>query len=202
MFSDQSGQQLLVFSIEFLRKGKVDTFAFILQCIKMAFVTGGGHICDDSAQAQSDAARVFAGRFVYHCNSELLRWRHLHCRAAEDIDCSTPSAAEAGACRPRIGPRFKFKSRPPHAGDDQGSTMSNSKRSSANQVRFSKPRIRPGSDVFFRRLGAYLPTSFLSRICRQISVSRWLAEISAVWCRTLSTKVAQLLTSCPSLGQR
>lgn len=72
VFSDQSGQQLLVFSIEFLKKGKVDTFAFILQCIKMAFVTGGGHICDDSAQAQSDAARVFAGRFVYHCNSEYL----------------------------------------------------------------------------------------------------------------------------------
>ncbi|CAO1616311.1 unnamed protein product [Sympodiomycopsis kandeliae] len=110
---DQSGQQLLVLSIEFLRKGKVDTFAFILQCIEMAFVTEGGHICDDAAQAQSGAAKVFAGRFVYHCNTP----------------AETP-------CRPRIGPRFKFKSRPPHAGDDQASTMSNSKRSSANQANF------------------------------------------------------------------
>jgi hypothetical protein len=44
-------------------------------------------------------------------------------------------STETVFCRPRIGPRFKFMSRPPHAGDDLASTMSNSKRSSANQVR-------------------------------------------------------------------
>ncbi|GAK68496.1 uncharacterized protein PAN0_114d6756 [Moesziomyces antarcticus] len=109
--SDRSGQVLLSVPIEFLSKGMVNSFAYVLQSIHMAFDVRAGRICSEAGDECSPLDAVTPGRFIY--------WN-----------------AETVFCRPRIGPRFKFMSRPPHAGDDLASTMSNSKRSSANQSKF------------------------------------------------------------------
>jgi hypothetical protein len=65
VIEDRSGKQLLIFSLEFLRTGKVDTFGFILHCISMTFVVENGHICNAEGVMQEPLDRVTAGRFVY-----------------------------------------------------------------------------------------------------------------------------------------
>nr|CDI56079.1 putative protein [Melanopsichium pennsylvanicum 4] len=107
--SDRSGQVLLSVPIQFLSQGLVNNFGFVLQSIHMSYDVRDGQICSEEGVECNPLDAVTPGRFVY--------WN-----------------AETVCCRPRIGPRFKFMSRPPHAGDDMASTMSNSKRSSANQV--------------------------------------------------------------------
>lgn len=107
--TDRSGQELLIVPVNFVRQGLVDNFAYILQCVHRSFVVNGGHICNEQGVALGPLDAVTPGRFVY--------WN------ADNVRCT-----------PRIGPRFKYKARAPNAGDET-STMSNSKRSSANQVR-------------------------------------------------------------------
>lgn len=67
---DRSGQQLLAFSIEFLQKGRVNTFAFVLHCITMTYLTADGFLCNEGGGRQDPGTPVSAGRFVYHSSGE------------------------------------------------------------------------------------------------------------------------------------
>lgn len=62
---DRSGQQLLVVPIEFLRQGMVDNFAYILQCVQMAFVVSGGHMRNEQGITLDPLDAVTPGRFIY-----------------------------------------------------------------------------------------------------------------------------------------
>lgn len=67
---DGSGSQLLAFSIEFLVAGKVDTFAFVLHCLSMTYVTVDGYLCNEEGTRQDPGSRISAGRFIYHSSGE------------------------------------------------------------------------------------------------------------------------------------
>ncbi len=142
MITDRSGQQLLVVSIEFLRQGMVNNFGYVLQCIHMAYVVSGGHMRNDQGIALDPLDAVTPGRFVYWNDGK--HSSPVYCEHEGSANHSTIItclvATETASCRPRIGPRFKLSSRPPHPGDET-STMSDSNRSSANQVRPVDPHI-------------------------------------------------------------
>ncbi|KIS68047.1 uncharacterized protein UMAG_04089 [Mycosarcoma maydis] len=118
VISDRSGQVLLSVPIQFLSQGLVNNFGFVLQSIHMSYDVKDGQI--RSEQDYKEPASP-----------------SLYCDPDGPLTKPTTSPhlpdTEIVCCRPRIGPRFKFMSRPPHAGDDLASTMSDSKRSSANQ---------------------------------------------------------------------
>lgn len=67
---DESGQQLLVFPVEFLQRGNVDTVAFVLHCVSMAFVVESGSLRSESGSKQSPSDKVKAGRFVFYRESQ------------------------------------------------------------------------------------------------------------------------------------
>jgi hypothetical protein len=63
--SDRSGQVLLSVPIEFLSKGMVNSFAYVLQSIHMAFDVRAGHICSEAGDECSPLDAVTPGRFIY-----------------------------------------------------------------------------------------------------------------------------------------
>ena len=132
---DRSGQLLLTIAIEFLRQGMVNNFGYVLQCIHMAYVVSGGHMRNDQDIALDPLDAVPPGQFVYWNDGK--HSSPVYCDHDSSANHSTINtclvATETASCTPRIGPRFKFRTRPPHPADET-STMSNSTRSSANQV--------------------------------------------------------------------
>ncbi|CAO1635885.1 unnamed protein product [Jaminaea pallidilutea] len=108
---DLSGQRLLTFPVSFLRSGWVDNFAYVVEQLVSAFEEDG-LLCWPDGRSIGQEEGVHAGEVVFHRKD-----------------------GSRDPCTPRRGPRFKYRYRAPNHSDDR-STMSNSKRSSANQSAF------------------------------------------------------------------
>ncbi|PWN24348.1 hypothetical protein BDZ90DRAFT_263363 [Jaminaea rosea] len=129
---DTRGQTLLELPLQFIRLGRVPSFDFVKEQCRNAFEGEGTLVRMDGSRID-DSELVSAGDVVL---------------AGEGPEPH----------RPRRGPRFKYKYRAPVEGDTE-SSMSNSKRSSANQNKFREALlVRDGScllsDTLYERCTA------------------------------------------------
>lgn len=107
---DESGAMLLVMPLAFLKDGKVSQFGYVLDCIRRNFEEPGSLLFQNVVVGEDDPVREGQAIFL-----------------RED--------GRKDPCTPLRGPRFKFKYRAAVEGAET-STMSNSKRSTANQSHF------------------------------------------------------------------
>lgn len=63
--SDRSGQVLFSIPIEFLGRGLVNNFAYVLQSIRMSYDVRDGQICNEEGVKCNPLDAVTPGRFVY-----------------------------------------------------------------------------------------------------------------------------------------
>ena len=107
---DESGSMLLVIPLTFLVDGNVSQFGYVLDCIRENFEEPGSLFFEGAIAREDDLVREGQATFL-----------------RED--------GHKEPCTPVRGPRFKFKYRAAVEGAET-STMSNSKRSTANQSQF------------------------------------------------------------------
>lgn len=107
---DESGAMLLVIPLVFLKHGQISHFKYVLDCLRRNFEQPGSLVFQNVVVREDDL--IQDGQAIF------LR---------ED--------GRKDPCTPLRGPRFKFKYRAAVEGAET-STMSNSKRSTANQSQF------------------------------------------------------------------
>lgn len=137
---DRWQQVLLELPLQFLRLGGVCTYGYVKQQYHNTFTEEGGLFRMDGSVI-SDAEFVVAGEIYFEHDSESAGrgeegscMRANHSSAKESLTHFHLWVSVAReSCRPRQGPRFKYKYRAPIEGGS-ASSMSNSRRSSANQA--------------------------------------------------------------------
>ena len=129
---DRGGSRICLVPIDFLRQSATAPGVFLAQIVRMCVVEDG--VLKDSSGADVILSEsVSPGRLTWQCLGErnkVIRWRMCARRRLTRHE-GTEETVEH--CSFQCGPRFKFARRPTVPGEET-STMSDSKRSTRNQV--------------------------------------------------------------------
>ena len=127
---DETEQLLLTMPIQFLQEADCCAFGYVLKQLQNTFEESGTLWVDGHLVAGEESVSNGLAIYVRHGASRVLCSKFF-CLKHTLIHLHTDG--KRLPCTPKAGPRYKYKYRSP-ADDESTSTMSNSKRSSANQV--------------------------------------------------------------------
>ncbi|KAL6956001.1 hypothetical protein U1Q18_044743 [Sarracenia purpurea var. burkii] len=126
---DVSGHRLCSIPRNFLADSRVDLVTLLSTLVRMCVVEDG-FLVDQAGDEVTKASQCEAGMLVWRCSGEAMLSHDCRSTVLCLFRCTDASIVSCSFVR---GPRFKFANRSPTA-NDETSTMSNSKRSTTQQV--------------------------------------------------------------------